>query len=368
MWMDSIKPVTKCKRRDIFSEIKAHHLPVVVYGAKPYAEWVAKCLHEHGIEVYAYTVDKKYFTKDTLLGKPVFVFEEIKKESDKYVFVLGTMSRKKLIQRFLEDSSITKYYLDTEVHEPITYEYIKEHYDAFDETYQWLEDDLSRQTFCAFLNLKISGDIFFNLEVVQPNQHQYFDKIMAPFKSGAFVDCGAYTGDTIEDYINWSGGRYEKIYAFEPEESNRNRMEAMIREKNYGNIEILPYGVWNKAELLRFSADDASASAVNEVGNVEIHVEAIDNVIARENIVVPFFIKMDIEGSELKALHGAEKIISSCHPPMAICVYHRADDLISIPQYIKSFETSKGHYKLYLRKYQPAITSELVLYAVPHEV
>ena len=366
MWMDSIKSAPK-SNGDVFSKIAAHHLPIIVYGAKPYAEWVTKCLHEHGIEVYGYTVDKKYFSKDTLLGKPIFVFEEIKKESRQYVFVLGTISRKKLIQRFLEDSSIIKYYLDTEVHDPITYNYLRSHYDAFNETYQWLEDELSRQTFCAFLNLKISGDIFYNLEVVQPNQYQYFNKIMNVFKSGVFVDCGAYTGDTIENYINWSGGKYEKIYAFEPEANNRTRMEAMIRENNYDNIEILPYGVWDKAEVLRFSADDASASAVNKGGNVEIYVEAIDNVIARANNNVPFFIKMDIEGSELKALHGAAKTISIGPTPMAICVYHRADDLIRIPQYIKSFETSKVRYKFYLRKYQPAITSELVLYAVPYE-
>lgn len=367
MWMDFIKPAIK-RNKDVFSEIKSHQLPVVVYGAKPYAEWVTNCLHEHGIEVYGYTVDKKHFTKDALLGKPVFVFEEIKKEAGRYVFVLGTISRKKLIQRFLEDSSITKYYLDTDAQEPITYEYVREHYAAFDETYHWLEDDLSRKTFCAFLNLKISGDIFYNLEVVQANQYQYFDKIMAPFKSGVFVDCGAYDGDTLDNFIAWSGGKYEKIYAFEPEEDNRKRMEVMLREKKYDNIEVLPYGVWDKTEVLRFSADNATGSAVDTTGNVEIHAEAIDNVITRKSSNTPFYIKMDIEGSELKALHGAAETISVCPPPMAICVYHRADDLITIPQYIKSFETSKVRYKFYLRKYMPTRAIELVLYAVPYEV
>ena len=96
------------------------------------------------------------------------------------------------------------------------------------------------------------------------------------------------------------------------------RMEAMIRENNYDNIEILPYGVWDKAEVLRFSADDASASAVNKGGNVEIYVEAIDNVIARANNNVPFFIKMDIEGSELKALNGARNTIERYRPSLIV--------------------------------------------------
>ncbi len=367
MWMDFIKPAIK-RNKDVFSEIKSHQLPVVVYGAKSYAEYITNCLVQHGIEVYGYAVNEKYFTNSTFLGKPVFVWEKIKKNSDRYVFVLGSISRKKLIQQFLEDPSIIKYYTDTEVHETITYNYIQENFTAFDETYHWLEDDLSRKTFCAFLNLKISGDISYNLEVVQPNQHQYFNKITAPFKSGIFVDCGAYTGDTIENYITWSNNEYTKIYAFEPESDNRKRMQSMIHEKSYANIEVLPYGAWDKSETLRFSAKGTTASEVNETGNIEIQAEAIDDVITRQKSDTPFFIKMDIEGSELKALHGAAATISVCPPPMAICVYHRADDLIQIPQYIKSFETKKVRYKFYLRKYMPALTSELVLYAIPYEV
>ena len=141
----------------------------------------------------------------------------------------------------------------------------------------------------------------------------------------------------------------------------------MIREKHYENVKVLPYGAWDKSEVLRFSADGTTASEVDPDGNIEIHAKAIDNVIARDNSKIPFFIKMDIEGSELKALHGMAKTIAAC-PPMAICVYHHADDLIKIPQYIKSFETRKVRYKLYLRKYMPALTSELVLYAVPCQV
>lgn len=69
---------------------------------------------------------------------------------------------------------------------------------------------------------------------------------------------------------------------------------------------------------------------------------------------------MDIEGAELPALHGALKIIKRDKPTLAICVYHKREDLITIPQYIKKIVPE---YKLYLRVHY-AYASELVLYAV----
>ena len=72
------------------------------------------------------------------------------------------------------------------------------------------------------------------------------------------------------------------------------------------------------------------------------------------------FLKMDIEGSELKALHGARKIIQRDKPKLAICVYHKPEDIIEIPLYINSLVPE---YKFYMRHYgyTPANT---VLYAI----
>lgn len=38
------------------------------------------------------------------------------------------------------------------------------------------------------------------------------------------------------------------------------------------------------------------------------------------------FIKMDIEGAEIKALYGAKQLIRSRRPKMAVCTYHNAED------------------------------------------
>ena len=68
---------------------------------------------------------------------------------------------------------------------------------------------------------------------------------------------------------------------------------------------------------------------------------------------------MDIEGSEYKALLGAERTIKTFAPTLAICVYHRKEDLINIPKLIKSY---RNDYVFFLRTYR-YISQELVLYA-----
>ena len=77
----------------------------------------------------------------------------------------------------------------------------------------------------------------------------------------------------------------------------------------------------------------------------------------------------DIEGAELPLLKSMQKIIQDDRPVMAICVYHYKEDLLTIPQFIKSICPD---YIYYLRKYNSYYahfknTGELVLYAVPKE-
>ena len=69
---------------------------------------------------------------------------------------------------------------------------------------------------------------------------------------------------------------------------------------------------------------------------------------------------MDIEGAELEALKGARNTILKDKPDLAICVYHKNEDIIEIPRYILELDPE---YELYLRHYDLA-EYETVLYAV----
>lgn len=80
--------------------------------------------------------------------------------------------------------------------------------------------------------------------------------------------------------------------------------------------------------------------------------------ILRNNKVT--YIKMDIEGSELMALYGAEEIIKKQRPKLAICVYHKPDHLWEIPFYLRNIVLD---YKIFLRHHS-TLDYETVCYAV----
>ena len=82
----------------------------------------------------------------------------------------------------------------------------------------------------------------------------------------------------------------------------------------------------------------------------------MDHVIPNFN---PTFISMDVEGSELEALRGAETLMKDSRPDLAICVYHALNHIWDIPLYLNDLCLG---YKFYLRNYTSFI-AETVLYA-----
>lgn len=185
---------------------------------------------------------------------------------------------------------------------------------------------------------------------------QYFDKgFLFPSEHEVFIDGGALDGGDSLNFIHWCGGKYDAIYAFEPDRKNLGKLYEAAEGKS--NFVICPMGLWNKEKILRFSSGNAGNCAVSDVGDTMIQVSSIDKIL---NGKPATYIKMDIEGSELEALKGAENTIRTYKPRLAICVYHKPEDIVKIPAYILRLNPD---YKLYLRHYS-YLDTETVLYAV----
>ena len=71
------------------------------------------------------------------------------------------------------------------------------------------------------------------------------------------------------------------------------------------------------------------------------------------------YIKMDVEGTELEALQGAEGLIKRYKPKLAICIYHKREDPIVILEYLHEMIPE---YQFKIRHYTDS-QHETVLYA-----
>lgn len=184
-------------------------------------------------------------------------------------------------------------------------------------------------------------------------KNQYFiPNIINLDENEVFIDGGAYDGKTVDEFISFCDGNFKKVYSFEMDRENYIKIP---RGKYDNRVEFLNYGLWNQAETVSF-VEKNNSSEIASYGSNSAQCIALDDII-KEKVT---FIKMDIEGAELKALEGAKNIIKRDQPKLAICLYHKLSDLWNIPFYIHDLVPE---YKLYVRHHGKN-QEETVLYAV----
>ncbi len=184
---------------------------------------------------------------------------------------------------------------------------------------------------------------------------QYFD-VFKPQEQEVFIDAGAYVGDTVRDFVDWTCGKYRKIISLEPSRELCETIKRQCMEKHIERIQVVEAAAWNENGNLLFTERTYGGSRVNEDGEIHIKGMKLDSVAGDEPVT---FIKMDIEGSELKALEGAETIIRRYKPRLAICIYHKPEDIVEIPGYLLKIVPE---YRFYIRHYTSDMC-ETVLYA-----
>ena len=237
----------------------------------------------------------------------------------------------------------------------IAYDWVVEHREQLQNTFDMMRDELSRESIAAYINQKISTD--FKYLATVKREHQYFEDGLVELSADErFLDCGAFDGDSAAAFVDalWQKGidSYEEIISFEPDLDNCENM----RHRNLPRHTCICKGVAENPGVVSFAADGTSGR-VEADGSEQIELESIDHYL---NGTRATMIKMDIEGMELSALRGAAQTIKAWRPKLAICIYHKKEDLWVIPEYIKELVPD---YRFYARIYDDMVC-ELVLYAL----
>lgn len=184
--------------------------------------------------------------------------------------------------------------------------------------------------------------------------NQYFDFFEAE-GGESFLDGGSLDGKTTLAFLKWCNGNYNEIYAFEPNP----QMADLCRCKMQGVERCMFFesALWSKDGIVRFDNHnkDKWDACISEEGNISVNAIAIDSILKEKHIS---FIKLDVEGAELEVLYGAKKCILKNNPRMAISVYHHAEDLFVIADYLMKLNP---RYSFAIRHYHSDII-ETVLY------
>lgn len=225
---------------------------------------------------------------------------------------------------------------------------------AIERLYSLLADSKSNNIVERWVNWRTTQSV--EHYIIPDGQCEYFPKDidgqLFPSSALNFVDCGSYTGDTIQDlYALWSGS-INSICCFEPDVENVGKLHSTLARIQKDNCHtqsyLYPCGVSDSTRVATFSSGHGSSSAVVcgqecDSGEVLVPLVSLDETLC---FAKPNYIKMDIEGAELAALHGARDILVEHAPALAICLYHRPEDLWEIPLYVNKIQPD---YKMYIR-------------------
>lgn len=234
------------------------------------------------------------------------------------------------------------------------WEFYGENMGAIEEVYGMLADDRSRETVAGFLNSIRSGEVGYLEEINGDSRIKTLDPAILNYtENEVFADVGAFTGDTILEFLELTDGKYKRIIGFELDRQNY----EILRQTTHGmeNVHIKNVAVGAVPGKIRFTSGRSESSALSEQGDSETDMIVLDNVSEMQDVT---FIKISVCGLELSVLQGAEKLLRKNAPKVA--AYAGGELLWKMPKYLKSIVPE---YKLYFRHYGQG-QQGMVCYAV----
>lgn len=106
-----------------------------------------------------------------------------------------------------------------------------------------------------------------------------------------------------------------KVIAFEPVPSNLEFLKKHILINDIHNVTVIESAV---SDVNGFSSFDlgphTSMGKLSSAGTLSVKTSTLDSLIDTNEIPDPDLLKIDIEGAEYKALHGAINLLKSKHP------------------------------------------------------
>lgn len=332
--------------KELWKYLQTAKKPIVLYGMGNGADKVIDVLNAYGINFCGVFASDGFVREKYFHSHKISTYAELKeKYKDMIVLLCFGSSRPEVIENVLKIASEQELYAP-EV--PViggglfTEEYLKQNAQDFHFVYSKLGDEISKKTFENIINYKISGKIDYLLDC-QVSEDEPYDSFLK-FQNESFIDLGAYNGDTVADFIKRCP-EYREITAVEPDFKTFKKLQKNTQEIR--DITLINACVSDSCGKVSFAMKGGRNSVISTTGT-ETDCISVDSLNKNAS-----FIKMDVEGEEIKAINGAKETIQNQKPKMLISAYHRTDDLISIPKLVLSLNPE---YKMYIRhfSYLPA--------------
>lgn len=342
-----------------WEKLQAEERPIFIYGMGDGAEKIMQVFREKKIPLAGIFASDDFVRGHSFAGYKVRKLSEIEEQVDDFVVVLAfAAGYQSLVDKIVE---IGKKHTLLVPDVPVaggglfTYDYCLEHAEELQTVYDMLADEYSKKVYANIINFKISGKIHYLMEVTTPKSEIY-RKVIHLTPNEVYVDLGAYNGDTIKEVLQFTRDKYIRIYAIEPDRKNYKKLAKYT--DGMPNVYTYNAVAWCTDTEVPFATKAGRQSAVSAFGQT-VPAIAVDSVLQGK---VATLIKMDVEGCEREALWGCAQTIAHYNPKLMVSLYHRNEDIFSLPLFIQKLNPN---YDIYIRHQLYIPAWETNLYAVP---
>lgn len=349
---------------ELLDEIQAERAPLVLYGAGCCVTMFLNLLEESDINIVNIVDNDPEKWGKVVRGVEINSWEIVKATYPDMQIVITTshfedikyILREKGFNGKIYHLPMNAYY-QSSVYSRL---FIKKYEKRFQRVYEQFADDISREVYINFLKHNMSFDDQYFASIQKYEIRGYFGtKLFENKEDEVIVDGGAFDGDTVKEFFSIPERRCKRIYSFEPDTGNFQKLCSKVK-----NDKVFPIhaGLGKVQTTSNFIMGGGIASRVDSEGTEQVTIECIDHVLGDEK---PTFIKMDIEGAEADALLGGKEVIGKYLPMLAISAYHKMRDIFELVELID--ELGSGNYDIYLRHtfyYQKVMMQpDVIIYA-----
>ena len=199
-----------------------------------------------------------------------------------------------------------------------------------------LADEASRTTYAARIKAILTGDAGY-LPLAAHGEYEH--PRVRPRPGDIMIDGGVSDMVGAQVAFAESVGPEGRIHGFEPIPWMADAARAALAQWPWYRLHTAGLAE-KRGEAFFASLRDSShicAGAGGGEGTVRCDLVSIDDVVREEGLDRVDCIKLDVEGGELDALRGAEATIRRFRPRLIICLYHKPEDLVTLPLLVKSF-------------------------------
>lgn len=142
-------------------------------------------------------------------------------------------------------------------------------------------------------------------------------------KNGSVVlDLGAHAGfyTLLASFLVGEKGR---VFAFEPDRKNLFYLKRHLQLNGVTNVTLIEAAVSDVDGKIFFTEgqNNTFTGRISESGDVTVPAVSLDELFAEGKLPLPDYIKIDIEGAEMRALSGAKNVLEAGRPAIFLSTH-----------------------------------------------